>query len=102
MRVEPSADGRLSKSRGDRLLPYFRLYGRAGAEYRMKIEFVRDGKTIISTGELPLTVDSTGEAVVARAFDLAAFEPGAYTARVTVTPAGAAPFTTAADFVVEP
>jgi len=43
-----------------------------------------------------------GEAVVARAFDLASFEPGAYTARVTVTPTGGAPFTAAADFVVDP
>ena len=102
MRVEPSPDGRLSKARGDRLIPYFRLYGKVGAEYRVKIDFVRDGKTMVSSGELPLTIDSTGEAAVARAFDLASFQPGAYAARVTVTPPGAAPITTATDFVVEP
>ena len=101
MRVEPSPDGRFVRAAGERILPYFRFYGRPGGTYRMKVEFLRDGKPVVATAEMPLAVDAKGEAVDARAFPLDKFAPGAYTARVTILEAGAPPIVLASDFTVE-
>ena len=100
-RVDPCPEGHFVKALGDRLVPCFRFYGRAGGVYRMKLDFLRAGKTVVSTGELALPVDTRGEAVVARAFGLDAFQPGDYTAVVTVTGAGGPPVTITSAFRVE-
>jgi VWFA-related protein len=100
-RGEPSPDARFVKALGDRLVPYVRLYGKPGVAYRVKVDFVRAGKVVITTGELALPVDEKGEAVVARAFGLDAFAPADYTARVTIVVPDGAPIVLTADFRVE-
>lgn len=102
-RIDPSPDGRLVKSAGDKLISYFRFYGKPGADYRMKIDFLHDGKPMVSTNDTPLPVDAkTGEGVIAKVFPLDSFQPGSYTARVTVTVPGGSPLAATVDFVVEP
>lgn len=104
VRVLTNPSGRFSKSRGDRVIPYFRFWGKPGATHTMKIEFTRDGKVTTATPPILIQLDSsTGEAVSARAFPLDGFEPGVYTATLTVTETtGDAPIIVTREFEVVP
>src|SRR5690606_34216387 len=70
LRVVTNPDMRFSKKLGDRLVPYFRVYGPAGASYAVKIEFLKGDKPVVATDPMPLSIDTTGESVVAQAFGL--------------------------------
>ena len=102
LRVVTNPDMRFSKKLGDRLVPYFRVYGPAGASYDVKIELLKGDKPVVATDAMALTIDTTGDSVVAQAFTLDDMGTGTYTARVTLTAPGAAPVVATQPFEVVP
>lgn len=80
-RVMPWASARFVKSRGDRLIAFFRLRARPGAEYQMRLQFVLGDRVVVSTKPSPLPpADTEGRTSAAPVLALDAFEPGAYRA----------------------
>jgi VWFA-related protein len=87
-RVIPNVDGRFLKSRGDRLIAYFRLAAPPAKQYSVQMAFYREGKVVVSTPSTPLTTDAAGAASLAPVFPLADFEPGSYVVQLTVSEPG--------------
>jgi VWFA-related protein len=81
LRVVPNATAIFSKSKGDRLIFYFRLHAPAGAQYDMLMHFMAGEQVLVGTPPTPLTpVDAKGYTSGSPVLELADFKPGTYRA----------------------
>lgn len=83
--IVPNTTGRFLKSRGDRLVVFFRVYGAASKQYQVRMEFVKDGKPVSASkpADLPVT-DASGRTAFAPSIPIDGLEPGSYLAHVVV------------------
>lgn len=105
MRVVPNATGIFSKSRGDRLISYFRLHAPAGAQYEMLMHFMVGEEVLVGTPPTPLTpVDAKGYTSGSPVLKLDDFKPGTYRAVLYIVPPGTKTpvATVSTTFTVEP
>lgn len=84
-RIVPNATGRFVKSRGDRIVTYFRFYGAPSKQYQAKLEFVRDGKVVSASSPTAMpTTDAKGETGFAPSIPVDGLEPGSYVVHLVV------------------
>lgn len=88
-RIVPNATGQYVKSRGDKLIPYFRVYGDANKVYDVKLTFLHNNQVVTATKPTPLpATNAKGETAFAPVLPLDSFEPGSYLVQVAVTESG--------------
>lgn len=78
-RVVPDASGRVSRSHGDRLAVFSKLYGMPGVQYLSRLEFILGSKVVMTTPveKLP-AIPASGELATAPVVPVDALQPGAY------------------------
>lgn len=84
-RIVPNPTGRFVKSRGDRLVTFFRFYGEPSKQYQVKLEFIREGQIVNASQptDIPKT-DAGGETSFAPTLPIDGLEPGAYVVHVVI------------------
>ncbi len=82
-RILPNATGLFVKSRGDRLVMYFRCYGLPSKEYQVRTEFVKDGQVVSASQPMAIPeTNANGETAFAPSLPLDGLEPGSYVVHV--------------------
>ena len=105
MRVVPNPTGIFSKSRGDKLIAYFRLHSAPGAKYEMLLHFMDGDQVAVGTPAQPLpAADAKGASSGSAVLPLDDFKPGAYRAVLYIVPPGTMKpiASVATTFTVEP
>ncbi len=84
-RILPNATGKFLKSRGDRLVTYFRFYGAPSKQYQVRMEFVLNGKVVNASQPTALPATSpSGETAFAPTIPIDGLEPGTYLLKLVV------------------
>lgn len=89
IRIVPNAAGRFVKSRGDRMIVYFRFKGVPNTPYEMVLHFMNGEDVAVGTPATALgPTDASGFATAAPELPLDGFKAGSYRAVLYVVPVG--------------
>lgn len=84
-RIVPNTSGKFVKSKGDRLVVFFKLTGQPGKQYQVKMEFVKDGQVVTASQPTALPVtNAAGETAFAPTIPINGLAPGAYIANIVI------------------
>jgi VWFA-related protein len=88
-RILPNPTGQFVKSKGDRLIAYFRLQSAPNTKYEMLIHFMVGDELVVGTPPTPLPpTDANGMTTASPVVPLDAFKPGSYRAVLYIVPPG--------------
>ena len=105
VRIVSNATGRFAKSRRDRIIAFFKLYGPPSVQYHARVQFLFGNRAVAATPLEPLApIGANGETSAAPIIALDTFETGAYRAILQIfAPGSATPVATATTpFFVDP